>query len=61
VRRAAGVSLLLLAVSFVVGGIVTTLAPEGDLGRSNLVQVGLLYVLLGLCTAFGGSLLIRRK
>jgi hypothetical protein len=61
VRRAAALSLILLAVSFVVGGVVTTLAPEGDLGRSNLVQIGLMYVLLGLCLGFAGALLFRPK
>ena len=61
VRRVAGVLFLVVAVAFVVGGVVTMFAPEGDLGRSNLIKIGLLYMLIGLCLGYGGGLLVRRK
>jgi hypothetical protein len=60
-RRFAGFLLLLLGVAFVVGGVVTMFAPEGDLGRSNLIEIGLVCLVLGLCLGFAGALLTLRK
>lgn len=60
-RRVGAFALLVLGAAFVVGGVVTMFAPEGDLGRSNLLLVGSVYVVIGLCLGSGGYLLLGRR
>jgi hypothetical protein len=60
VRLALAAVLILGGLAVVAFGIATMVAPEGDLGRSNLIQVGLAFTLFGLFAAMGGCLILRR-
>jgi hypothetical protein len=60
-RHAGAFVLFLLGTAFVVGGVVAMFAPEGDLGRSNLLLTGFAYVVVGLFLGSGGYLLLSRR
>ena len=53
--------LFVLGAAFVVGGVVSMFAPEGDLGRSNLLLIGFAYLVVGLFLGSGGYLLLSRR
>jgi hypothetical protein len=60
-RRAGAFVLFVLGAAFVVGGVVSMFAPEGDLGRSNLLLIGFAYLVVGLFLGSGGYLLLSRR
>jgi hypothetical protein len=59
-RRTGAFILFLLGAAFLVGGLVSMFAPEGDLGRSNLLLIGFAYIVVGLFLGSGGYLLLNR-
>jgi hypothetical protein len=59
--RIAGIVLMLVALFFVVGGVVTVFWSDADLDRSGKLFVGSLYAALGLLIASGAWNLLRRS